>query len=97
MRNSIILVDFIEQRLSEEADVKWACIEAGLVRYRPMILTAAAVIVGTAVILFDPIFSGLAVSLMFGSAVSTVLSRIFVPAMYYWFIGDSRVEELQAD
>jgi multidrug efflux pump subunit AcrB len=97
VRNSIILVDFIEQRLSEGADVKWACIEAGVVRYRPMILTAAAVIVGTAVILFDPIFSGLAVSLMFGSAVSTILSRVFVPAMYYWFIGDSRVEELQAD
>lgn len=97
VRNSIILVDFIEQRLKEGADVKWACIQAGLVRYRPMILTASAVIVGTAVILFDPIFSGLAVSLMFGSAVSTVLSRVFVPAMYYWFIGNSRANELQAE
>ncbi len=95
VRNSIILVDFIEQRLSEGAEVKWACIQAGLVRYRPMILTAAAVIVGTAVILFDPIFSGLAVSLMFGSAVSTILSRVFVPAMYYWFIGEKRIHELQ--
>jgi len=95
VRNSIILVDFIELRLSHGADVKWACIEAGVVRYRPMILTASAVIVGTAVILFDPIFSGLAVSLMFGSAVATVLSRVLVPALYYWFIGESRAKELQ--
>ena len=60
-----------------------AVIDAGAVRFRPMALTAAAVVVGSAVILFDPIFQGLAISLMAGEVASLVLSRVAVPVMYY--------------
>ena len=58
-------------------------VEAGAVRFRPMLLTAAAVVVGASVILFDPIFQGLAISLMAGEVASTVLSRMTVPVLYY--------------
>jgi multidrug efflux pump subunit AcrB len=60
-----------------------AVVDAGAVRFRPMLLTAAAVVVGASVILFDPIFQGLAISLMAGEVASTVLSRIAVPVLYY--------------
>ena len=60
-----------------------AVVEAGAVRFRPMLLTAAAVVVGAAVILLDPIFQGLALSLMAGEVASTVLSRMAVPVLYY--------------
>ncbi len=60
-----------------------AVVDAGAVRFRPMLLTAAAVIVGASVILFDPIFQGLALSLMAGEVASTVLSRMAVPILYY--------------
>src|SRR6185369_4678467 len=66
VRNSIILVDFVEQRLAEGAALEEAVVDAGAIRFRPMLLTAAAVVVGAAVILFDPIFQGLAISLMAG-------------------------------
>ncbi len=58
-------------------------IDAGAVRFRPMLLTASAVVVGSAVILFDPIFQGLAISLMAGEVASTLLSRMAVPVLYY--------------
>lgn len=90
VRNSIILVDFIEHQIEEGAELKEAVIQAGITRFRPMLLTAAAVVVGTAVILFDPIFQGLALSLMFGEVAATLISRIAVPVLYYWFIGKSR-------
>ncbi len=96
VRNSIILTDFIEQELAAGKSLRDAVIDAGLVRFRPMLLTAAAVVVGSAVMLFDPIFQGLAVSLMFGEAAATVLSRFAVPTLYYWFIGESRRRLLQA-
>lgn len=83
VRNSIILVDFIEQRRREGAALEQAVIEAGAIRFRPMLLTAAAVIVGSFMILFDPIFQGLAISLMAGEIASTLLSRIAVPVLYY--------------
>ncbi len=83
VRNSIILVDFIELRLREGVPLHEAVIEAGAVRFRPMALTAAAVIVGAAVILFDPIFQGLAISLMAGEVASLLLSRMAVPVLYY--------------
>jgi multidrug efflux pump subunit AcrB len=83
VRNSIILVDFIELRLRDGMPLEEAVIDAGAVRFRPMALTAAAVIVGSAVILFDPIFQGLAISLMAGEVASLLLSRIAVPVMYY--------------
>ena len=85
VRNSIILVDFIELRLSEGMPVDEAVIDAGAVRFRPMMLTTAAVVVGTSVILFDPIFQGLAIALMAGEIASLLLSRMTVPVLYYLF------------
>ena len=83
VRNSIILVDFIELRLKEGMPLDQAVIDAGAVRFRPMMLTAAAVIVGSAVILFDPIFQGLAIALMAGEIASLALSRMTVPVVYF--------------
>jgi multidrug efflux pump subunit AcrB len=83
VRNSIILVDFIELRLREGFPLAQAVVDAGAVRFRPMALTAAAMIVGAAVILFDPIFQGLAISLMAGEVASLLLSRMAVPVLYY--------------
>jgi multidrug efflux pump subunit AcrB len=83
VRNSIILVDFIKLRRSHGMSLEEAVVDAGAVRFRPMLLTAAAVVVGASVILFDPIFQGLAISLMAGEVASTVLSRITVPILYY--------------
>jgi multidrug efflux pump subunit AcrB len=83
VRNSIILVDFIEQRLAEGAPLEQAVVDAGAIRFRPMVLTAAAVVVGAAVILFDPIFQGLAISLMAGEVASLLLSRMTVPIVYF--------------
>ncbi|MBW4026271.1 MAG: efflux RND transporter permease subunit [Acidobacteria bacterium] len=83
VRNSIILVDFIELRRAQGMPLAEAVIDAGAVRFRPMLLTAAAVVVGASVILFDPIFQGLALSLIAGEVASTVLSRLAVPVLYY--------------
>ena len=83
VRNSIILVDFIELRVRDGMPLDQAVIDAGAVRFRPMALTAAAVIVGAGVILFDPIFQGLAISLMAGEVASLLLSRMAVPVMYF--------------
>jgi multidrug efflux pump subunit AcrB len=83
VRNSIILVDFIELRLKEGMPLDEAVIDAGAVRFRPMMLTAAAVVVGSAVILFDPIFQGLAIALMAGEIASLALSRMTVPIVYF--------------
>jgi multidrug efflux pump subunit AcrB len=83
VRNSIILVDFTELRRKEGMPLAEAVIDAGAVRFRPMLLTAAAVIVAAGVILFDPIFQGLAISLMAGEVASLLLSRVTVPVLYY--------------
>jgi multidrug efflux pump subunit AcrB len=83
VRNSIILVDFIELRREQGMSLEHAVVDAGAVRFRPMLLTAAAVVVGASVILFDPIFQGLAISLMAGEVASTLLSRMAVPVLYY--------------
>jgi multidrug efflux pump subunit AcrB len=83
VRNSIILVDFIELRRREGMPLAEAVVDAGAVRFRPMALTAAAVIVGSGVILFDPIFQGLAISLMAGEVASLLLSRVTVPVLYF--------------
>ncbi len=83
VRNSIILVDFIELRMRHGLPLDQAVIDAGATRFRPMLLTAAAVIVGSAVILFDPIFQGLAIALMAGEIASTLLSRFAVPVLYF--------------
>lgn len=94
VRNSIILVDFIEHQIENGMALKEAVISAGVLRFRPMLLTAAAVVVGSAVMLFDPIFQGLAVSLIFGEIAATLLSRFAVPLFYYWLIGKKRYAEL---
>lgn len=83
VRNSIILVDFIKLRRAQGLSLEEAVVDAGAVRFRPMLLTAAAVVVGAGVILFDPIFQGLAISLMAGEVASTLLSRMAVPVLYY--------------
>ncbi len=83
VRNSIILVDFIELRRREGLALADAVIDAGATRFRPMLLTAAAVIAGSSVIVTDPIFQGLAISLMAGEVASTLLSRFAVPVLYY--------------
>ena len=85
VRNSIILVDFIQLRVAQGMPLDEAVIDAGAVRFRPMLLTAAAVIVGASVILFDPIFQGLAISLMAGEVASLLLSRMTVPVLVYVF------------
>jgi multidrug efflux pump subunit AcrB len=90
VRNSIILVDFIELRLKQGMELEEAVVDAGAVRFRPMMLTAAAVIVGAAVILFDPIFQGLAISLMAGEVASLLLSRATVPVLYYLSVSRRR-------
>jgi len=83
VRNSIILVDFIELRRAQGLPLAEAVVEAGAVRFRPMLLTALAVIVGASVILADPIFQGLALSLMAGEVASLLISRFAVPVLYF--------------
>ncbi len=90
VRNSIILVDFIELRLAEGMPLDEAVIDAGAVRFRPMMLTAAAVVAGSSVILFDPIFQGLAIALMAGEIASLLLSRMTVPVLFYLFHKEKR-------
>jgi multidrug efflux pump subunit AcrB len=83
VRNSIILIDFAEMKRREGMPLDEAIIEAGAVRFRPMLLTGAAVVVGSFVIVFDPIFQGLALAMMFGEIASTTLSRVTIPILYY--------------
>lgn len=97
VRNSIILVDFIEHQLASGMALKEAVVSAGVLRFRPMLLTAAAVVVGSSVMLADPIFQGLAVSLIFGEVAATILSRFAVPVMYFWLVGKSRAREIQQE
>ncbi|HKJ71600.1 MAG TPA: efflux RND transporter permease subunit, partial [Gammaproteobacteria bacterium] len=86
VRNSILLVDFINAETASGVDFKEAVIRSGAVRLRPIVLTAAAAMVGAFVILFDPIFQGLAISLLFGIAASTLLTLVVIPVMYYAFM-----------
>lgn len=96
VRNSIILVDFIEHQLAQGLALRDAVVSAGVLRFRPMLLTAAAVVVGSSVMLADPIFQGLAVSLIFGEVAATILSRFAVPVLYYWFVGKTRAKVIAA-
>lgn len=83
VRNSVLLIDFVNLRLEEGIPFKQAVIEAGAVRTTPILLTAGTVVIGAFVILFDPIFQGLAISLMGGTIASTVLTLLVVPLVYY--------------
>ncbi len=89
VRNSILLVDFIRHRRAAGAPLNEALLEAGATRFKPIFLTAAAAMIGAAFILTDPIFQGLAISLVFGLASSTVLTVLVIPAIYVWLRGDS--------
>jgi multidrug efflux pump subunit AcrB len=83
VRNSILLVDFINQELAAGTDLETATLRAGAVRAKPIALTALAAMLGALFILDDPIFNGLAVSLIFGIFVSTVLTLLVIPVLYY--------------
>jgi multidrug efflux pump subunit AcrB len=83
VRNSVLLIDFVNLRIAEGIPLKQAIVEAGAVRMTPILLTAGTVVIGAFVILFDPIFQGLAIALMGGSIASTVLTLLVVPLVYY--------------
>jgi multidrug efflux pump subunit AcrB len=83
VRNAIILVDFIEMRRAAGHPLADAVVEAGLVRFRPIMLTALAVVAGATVILADPIFQGLAIALMAGSLISMFTAPVLVPLLYF--------------
>jgi len=95
VRNSILLVDFIQMEWREKGGLRDALIMAGAVRLRPIVLTAAAVVVGSFVMLFDPIFQGLAIAMMFGAVGSTALTLVVVPLLYYQFFRDRPCPALQ--
>ena len=82
VRNSILLVDFIRHAASPDKSLRDVLLEAGTIRFKPIVLTAAAAMIGAAVILTDPIFQGLAISLLFGLASSTLLTVLVIPAIY---------------
>jgi multidrug efflux pump subunit AcrB len=88
VRNSILLVDFAEQEWKEGKDLRHALLTAGAVRFRPIVLTAAAVVVGSFVMIFDPIFQGLAIAMMFGAVAATGLTLVVIPLLYYEFFRD---------
>jgi len=94
VRNSILLVDFIRHTRRPDKSLRQTLLEAGMIRFKPIVLTAAAAMIGAAVILTDPIFQGLAISLLFGLASSTLLTVLVIPAIYVVFVDDGRpVEE----
>jgi multidrug efflux pump subunit AcrB len=83
VRNSLLLIDFILDYRKQGYDLEKAVIEAGAVRFRPILLTALAIILGSAIMITDPVFGGLAVSLIFGTFASTALTLVVIPLMYY--------------
>jgi len=90
VRNSILLVDFIRQRRDDNLPLRQVLLEAGAIRFKPILLTALAAMIGAAVILFDPIFQGLAISLLFGLVSSTLLTVLVIPAIYIVLRDDER-------
>jgi multidrug efflux pump subunit AcrB len=90
VRNSILLVDFVQHRRAEGAALRDALLEAGAIRFKPIFLTAAAAMIGAAFILTDPIFQGLAISMVFGLASSTALTVLVIPAIYVWLRDDGK-------
>ena len=99
VRNSILLIDFVQMEWRDCGGLRNALIKAGAVRFRPIALTAAAVVVGSFVMLFDPIFQGLAIAMMFGAVAATALTLIAVPLLYYEFFKEKvcplRAEETE--
>jgi len=86
VRNSILLVDFVNLELEAGEELEAAVVKAGAVRFRPIVLTAAALVVGGIVIYLDPIFQGLAMALISGVIVSTVLTLVVIPLLYYMYV-----------
>jgi multidrug efflux pump subunit AcrB len=82
VRNSILLVDFVRHARTPGDDLRDVLLKAGAIRFKPILLTAIAAMIGAAVILADPIFQGLAISLLFGLASSTLLTVLVIPAIY---------------
>ena len=93
VRNSILLVDFAQSEERETGDLKESLVQAGAVRFRPIALTAAAVVVASLVMLFDPIFQGLAISMMFGAVGATALTLIAVPLLYMELVRPAKKTE----
>ena len=85
VRNSLLLIDFILDFRREGHELREAVIQAGATRMRPILLTAFAIILGTFIMVFDPVFGGLAVSLIFGTFASTVLTLFVIPLVYYQY------------
>ena len=97
VRNSILLVDFIRHTRSPDKSLRDTLLEAGMIRFKPIVLTAAAAMIGASVILTDPIFQGLAISLLFGLASSTLLTVLVIPAIYIVLRDDDRpIKELRS-
>ena len=86
VRNSILLVDFVNLQHASGTDLATAVIQSGVVRAKPILLTALAAMIGAMFILDDPIFSGLAISLVFGLLVSTLLTLVVIPVFYYLYL-----------
>jgi multidrug efflux pump subunit AcrB len=86
VRNSILLVDFVNLELEAGTPLQDAVVKAGAVRFRPIVLTAAALVAGGFVMVLDPIFQGLAVSLIFGVVVATALTLVVIPLLYYMYL-----------
>ncbi len=93
VRNSILLVDFIRGRRNAGTPLRQVLLEAGAIRFKPILLTALAAMIGAAVILADPIFQGLAISLLFGLASSTLLTVLVIPAIYIVLREDGVTED----
>jgi len=95
VRNSILLIDFIELKLIAGESLRQATIDAGVVRFRPILLTAGTVVAGTFVMLFDPIFQGMALSLMWGEGLAIIMTPVAIPLLYYWIMGTRRLPFLK--
>ena len=93
VRNSILLVDFVRHNSKDDMRLQDVLLEAGAIRFKPILLTALAAMIGAAVILTDPIFQGLALSLLFGLASSTALTVLVIPAIYIVLRGPDTVHE----
>jgi len=100
VRNSVLLIDFVNLRRDDGVSLRQSVIEAGAVRTRPILLTAGTVVIGAFVILFDPVFQGLAISLMGGAIASTALTLLIVPLIYFMIekrLADSALAETDTD
>lgn len=96
VRNGILLIDYLEARLADGVPLRDAILEAGAVRTRPIALTAGTVVIGAVVILFDPIFEGLAVALIAGAIASTLLTLVVVPGIYFLMRRSGQTQEESA-